>query len=73
MLSVRVRSRAGNWVIAVLGTIYALCATALLIDYVVSTWNGRGLIDYVFQLALVGCIFGGLLFLRISVDNLKGD
>lgn len=70
MFRVAIRSRLGNGVLAVLGVIYFLSATSLLIYYVVTTWDAAGLIDRALQLALVACAIGGLFFILIAADNL---
>ena len=70
-MRVMIRSRIGNGVLAVLGVIYVLSATATLIYYVVSNWNANGLVDYVLQFALVCAALGGVLFFMIGYGNLK--
>lgn len=70
MLPIRVRSRAGSWILVVLGALYAVAAIILLAIYVVQTWNGRGLVDYVLQFALVASVFGGVMFIKIGRASL---
>jgi len=71
MLRVMIRSRIGNAVLAVLGVVYFLTATATLIYYIVSNWGANGMIDYVLQFALVCAAVGGVLFFMIGAGNLR--
>ena len=70
-MRVRIRSRIGNAVLAVLGVVYFFSATATLIYYVFSNWGANGLVDYVLQLALLCAAVGGVLFFMIGYGNLK--
>ena len=69
-MRVRLQSRVGNVVIAVLGVIYAISASSLLVFYLIDTWGAAGLIDRVLQLALVGAAAAGVLFVAIGAQNL---
>lgn len=56
-----VRSRAGNWIIAVLGAFIALAAAALLIYSIITTWGYAGRIDQLIWLMLVGTALAGAI------------
>jgi Na+/melibiose symporter-like transporter len=71
MLRVMIRSRIGNAVLAILGVVYFLSATATLIYYIVSNWGTNGVIDYILQFALACAAIGGVLFFMIGAGNLK--
>ena len=70
MLGVTIRSRFGNGVLGVLGAVYFLSATTIVIYYVVTTWGAASMIDRLLQFALIACALGGLLFIGIAADNL---
>ena len=71
MLRVMIRSRIGNAVLAVLGVVYFVSATATLIYYIVSNWGANGLTDYILQFALLCAAVGGVLFFMIGAGNLR--
>ena len=70
MFGIMIRSRFGNGVLGVLGAVYFLSATTILVYYVVTTWGAAGMIDRLLQFALIACAIGGLLFIGIAADNL---
>ena len=69
MLRVPIRSRLGNGVLGFLGIVYFVSATALLIDYIATTWGATTLTDDALQIGLVVTAIGGLLFILIAVQN----
>jgi len=70
VFGIMIRSRFGNGVLGVLGAVYFLSATTILVYYVVTTWGAAGMIDRLLQFALIACAIGGLLFIGIAADNL---
>ena len=70
MFPIQVRSRAGSWSLVILGAAYVMAATVLLAIYVATTWYGRGMVDYVFQIARVCCILGGVALIKIGWQSL---
>ena len=70
-MRVVIRSRVGSVVLAVLGVLYSLSATAVLLYYIVSNWGANGLTDYVLQFALLCAAIGGVLFFMIGFVNLR--
>jgi hypothetical protein len=71
MLRVVIRSRIGNTVLAILGVVYFLSATATFVYYIVTNWGANGLTDYALQAALIAAAVGGVFFVRVAADNLK--
>lgn len=67
---IEIRSRFGNLVLGVLGVLYAVAASALLVYYLVQSWNAAGLIDRGLQLILFGSAVVGIWFVLIARDNL---
>lgn len=70
-MRVIIRSRLGRAVLTVLGVLYFVGASAILVYYLISNWGLNRLTDYVLQLALIGSAFAGLLFVLIGTDNMK--
>ena len=70
-MRVIIRSRVGNGILAFLGIVYFVSATATLVYYIVSNWGANGLTDYVLQFALLCAAVGGVLFFAIGYGNLK--
>jgi Na+/melibiose symporter-like transporter len=71
MLRLVIRSRVGNTVLAILGVIYFVSATATFVYYVATNWGANGLTDYALQAALIAAAIGGVFFVRVAADNLK--
>ena len=53
MMRLPVRSRRWNLFLAILGSIYAISAVVLLVWYSREVWDAEGMIDRLFQLALL--------------------
>ena len=68
-----IRSRTGNVVLALLGAIYAVAGVVTLALYAIEGWNGAGVIDRLFQFSLAGAACGGVWFLTIGLNNLGFD
>jgi hypothetical protein len=68
---VRIRSRMGNIVLAMLGAFFIVASTALLVYYLVSTWGANSLIDRALQLMLLIGGATGVAFVGIGRDNLR--
>jgi hypothetical protein len=66
-----VRSRNGNFILAIVGAIYALSAIAVLGWFVVEVWRSGATIDLVLQLALIIAAACGVWFLSIARQNLR--
>lgn len=71
MLRVVIRSRIGNVVLAILGVVYFVSATATFVYYVVTNWGANGLTDYALQVGLIAAAIGGVFFVRIAAGNLR--
>ena len=65
-MRVALQSRVGNIVIAALGVVYAISASALLVYYVIDTWGAAGLVDRALQMALLFSAVAGGLFVVIG-------
>lgn len=65
-MRVAVRSRTGNVVIGLLGAVYALAGTVLLVYAVVDTWGANGTIDRLVQTLLVATIVAGGWFIALA-------
>jgi hypothetical protein len=70
VFGITIRSRFGNGVLGVLGAVYFLSASTILVYYVVTTWGAASTIDRLLQFALIASAVGGLLFIGIAADNL---
>lgn len=70
MLAVKVRSRIGNIVMAVIGVLYAVAAPALLVWYVVDTWRAVSRADILIGVSLLVASFAGIVLLQSGVRNL---
>ncbi|MFL6247207.1 MAG: hypothetical protein ACJ74H_14335 [Thermoanaerobaculia bacterium] len=70
MMRLPVRSRRWNLFLAILGSIYAVSATFLLAWYVRDVWNSEGIIDRVFEIALLLSILCGICFAISALANL---
>ena len=71
MFTVAIRSRFGNADTGVLGLIYALSASAILAQYVISNWGANSLVDHLLQAALLCAAIGGVWFVLIAAENLR--
>ena len=70
MVRVLLRSRRGNLVIAILGAVYAVSGLSVLIAFVIDAWRAAGLVDLLFQIALLGCAGCGIWFVMMAFENL---
>lgn len=68
---VLVRSRNGNFILAVVGAIYALSAIAVLGWFIVDAWTSAAMLDHVLQIALAASAVCGLWFFSIGRNNLR--
>ena len=68
-----IRSRTGNVVLALLGAIYAVAGAVTLAVYAIDGWNAAGLIDRLFQFGLAGAACAGVWFVTIGLHNLGFD
>jgi uncharacterized membrane protein len=71
VMRVLVRSRNGNFILAVVGGIYALSAAAVLGWFVVDVWRSGATIDLLLQVALVAAVACGVWFLSVARQNLR--
>jgi hypothetical protein len=69
-MRLHVRSRRWNWVLAVLGSIYAVSALFLLVWFVRDVWGFEGFTDRVLEVALLLSIACGVWFARTALTNL---
>jgi hypothetical protein len=69
-MRLQVRSRRWNWVLAILGSMYAVSAILLLVWYVIDVWEAEALSDRVMQIALLGSAIYGLWILFNALANL---
>jgi hypothetical protein len=67
----RIGSRWGNRFICVLGALFTTASIALLLYYLVSSWDGATLTDRALQFCLFVAIIVGVAFVVIGRDNLK--
>ncbi len=70
MMRLRVRSRRWNWVLAILGSIYAVSAVVLLVWYIIDVWGAVGMTDRVMQIALLASAIYGIWILVKALENL---
>lgn len=70
MNRVSIRSRLGNVVLAIAGTIYALAAVGLFVFYLVTTWVTAHLLDRMLQMMLVAAAVAGVYFIVIAAPRL---
>jgi hypothetical protein len=70
MKRVLVRSRSGNVLLAVLGSVYAVSALFVLGWFVVEAWQASGLMELLMQFALVAAGACSIWFVRNALDNL---
>ncbi len=68
---VRIRSRRGNIVLAVLGVAFTVASVALLAYYLATAWDASSLTDRALKLMLLIAAVMGALFVSISRDNLR--
>ncbi|HEX9986571.1 MAG TPA: hypothetical protein VGF69_25160 [Thermoanaerobaculia bacterium] len=66
----KVRSRIGNIVMAVIGVLYAVAAAAVMVWYLVDTWRAIGRADILISVSLLAASFFGVLLLQSGVRNL---
>ena len=65
-----VRSRSGNVVLAVVGSIYAVSALSILIWFVSEVWGAARMSDRVLQFALVAAAACGFWIVTHALRNL---
>jgi uncharacterized membrane protein YqjE len=65
-----VRSRSGNRALAILGALYALSSSIVLIWFVADVWRAAAVVDLLLQLAVAASAAGGVWFYTIARDNL---
>jgi len=70
MVRLPVRSRSGNLLLAILGTLYVVGAIVVLAWFVIDAWLAAGLIDLLLQFALVAAGFCGAWFVANAMGNL---
>jgi hypothetical protein len=70
MMRLLVRSRRWNWVLAILGSVYAVSAIILLVWYVIDVWGAVAMTDRVMQIALLGSAIYGIWILVNALANL---
>ena len=71
MQRVIIRSRIGNLSLEVLGVIFTLASSALLVYYIISNWGANSLVDRALQLMLLVGAVTGVLFVNIGRANLR--
>ena len=70
MARVRVRSRSGSVVLAVIGAVYTVGATVALVAFAVDVWNAAGWTDRALQVGLIAAGACGIWFLLTGLENL---
>jgi hypothetical protein len=70
MMRLPVRSRRWNQILGVLGFLYAVSATFVLVWYVWEVWNVESIIDRVFQAALLLSALCGVVLAVGARNNL---
>jgi cell division protein FtsW (lipid II flippase) len=65
-----VRSRRGNLVLASLGFVYTVSATAVLAWFVIDVWRAAVAIDRLMQMALIIAGACGIWFVVTAMENL---
>ena len=70
MTRVRVRSRSGNLMLAVLGVVYSVGALVALVAFAVDVWDAAGLTDRALQIGLIAAAGCGVWFLLTGLENL---
>jgi hypothetical protein len=71
LLSIRVRSRSGNIILACLGVMYAGTALVLFARVLDDAWLAIGKREMAMLLMLAGAVICGAWFLLISLNNLR--
>jgi hypothetical protein len=70
MMRLPVHSRSGNWLLAVLGSVYTLGAIAVLTRFVIDVWSANSLADGMLQFAVVAAGMCGVWFVASALENL---
>lgn len=70
MMRLPVQSRRWNMALAILGSIYAVSAIALLAWLVIDVWGAESLSDRALQIALLGSAASGIWFVVKALQNL---
>jgi hypothetical protein len=65
-----VRSRSGNVVLAVVGSLYAVSALSMLVWFVLEVWGAANTFDRVLQFALAAAAACGLWIALSALGNL---
>jgi hypothetical protein len=65
-----VRSRSGNIVLAIMGSIYAVSALSILAWFVLESWRAADMSDRLLQLALAGAVASGTWLALRAMKNL---
>ena len=71
VMRVLVRSRSGNFILAIVGAIYALSAIAVFGWFAVDVWRSGAMVDLLLQIALLAAAACGVWFLSIARQNLR--
>lgn len=67
---VLVRSRSGNFFLAIVGALYALSSVAVLAWLTADLWNAPGAADFLLQIALAASAICGIWFVHIAYASL---
>jgi len=70
MMRLLVRSRNGNVLLAVLGSVYAVSALLVLAWFVIEAWQASGLAELLMQVGLVAAGACSIWFVMNALDNL---
>ena len=65
-----IHSRRGSFALGLAGIVDALCALAMLMYYVVRSWDTASALDRLLQLSLIVSAAGGLYLLIVGLENL---
>ncbi len=70
MQRIEIHSRRGSVALGVVGIVDAICAIAILMFYVVNSWDAASSVDRLLQLSLIVSAAGGLYLLVVGLENL---
>jgi MFS superfamily sulfate permease-like transporter len=70
MVRVLLRSRRGNLLIATLGVVYAIAASAVLTVFVIDAWRASSLAELMMQAGLLACVACGVWIAAVGLQNL---
>lgn len=71
MMRLLVRSRRWNWMLAILGSVYAVSAIVILAWFVIDVWNAESMSDRMLQFALLLSALFGIWILIMALKNLS--